>query len=59
LSVITLDSNIQEDITFAESWIKRESIAGENILYDIGAFSINASDSKALGIFGEVITRTF
>ena len=54
-----LDSKIPEDIAFAESRIRRETIAAEDILHDIGAFSIIASDSQAMGRVGEVITRTF
>ncbi len=54
-----LDPKIPEDIAFAESRIRRETIAAEDILHDIGAFSIIASDSQAMGRVGEVITRTF
>ena len=54
-----LDSKIPEDIAFAESRIRRETIAAEDILHDVGAFSIIASDSQAMGRVGEVITRTF
>ena len=54
-----LDSKIPEDIAFAESRIRRETIAAEDILHDIGAFSIIASDSQAMGRVGEVIIRTF
>ena len=54
-----LDAKIPEDIAFAESRIRRETIAAEDILHDIGAFSIIASDSQAMGRVGEVITRTF
>ena len=54
-----LDSRIPEDIAFAESRIRRETIAAEDILHDIGAFSIIASDSQAMGRVGEVIVRTF
>jgi len=54
-----LDSKIPEDIAFAESRIRRETIAAEDILHDMGAFSIIASDSQAMGRVGEVITRTF
>ena len=53
-----LDPKIPEDV-FAESRIRRETIAAEDILHDIGAFSIIASDSQAMGRVGEVITRTF
>ena len=48
-----------EDIAFAESRIRRETIAAEDILHDMGAFSIIASDSQAMGRVGEVITRTW
>ncbi|MCC6735947.1 MAG: urease subunit alpha [Bauldia sp.] len=54
-----LDPTIHEDIAFAESRIRRETIAAEDILHDIGAFSIIASDSQAMGRVGEVIIRTF
>jgi urease subunit alpha len=54
-----LDSRIPEDVAFAESRIRRETIAAEDILHDLGAFSIIASDSQAMGRVGEVITRTF
>ena len=54
-----LDSKIPEDIALAESRIRRETIAAEDILHDLGAFSIIASDSQAMGRVGEVITRTF
>jgi len=54
-----LDPKIPEDVAFAESRIRRETIAAEDILHDIGAFSIIASDSQAMGRVGEVITRTF
>jgi urease subunit alpha len=54
-----LDPRIPEDVAFAESRIRRETIAAEDILHDIGAFSIIASDSQAMGRVGEVITRTF
>ncbi|MDY8109033.1 urease subunit alpha [Fulvimarina sp. 2208YS6-2-32] len=54
-----LDSNIPEDVSFAESRIRRETIAAEDILHDLGAFSIIASDSQAMGRVGEVIIRTF
>lgn len=54
-----LDPRIPEDIAFAESRIRKETIAAEDILHDIGAFSIVASDSQAMGRVGEVITRTF
>ena len=54
-----LDSKIPEDIAFAESRIRRETIAAEDILHDLGAFSIIASDSQAMGRVGEVIIRTW
>ncbi|WP_341879624.1 urease subunit alpha [Synechococcus sp. UW140] len=54
-----LDAGIPEDVAFAESRIRRETIAAEDILHDLGAFSIIASDSQAMGRVGEVITRTF
>ncbi|QEY32632.1 urease subunit alpha [Synechococcus sp. RSCCF101] len=54
-----LDPSIPEDVAFAESRIRRETIAAEDILHDLGAFSIIASDSQAMGRVGEVITRTF
>ena len=54
-----LDPRISEDIAFAESRIRRETIAAEDILHDIGAFSMMASDSQAMGRVGEVIIRTW
>ncbi|VAW91707.1 Urease alpha subunit [hydrothermal vent metagenome] len=54
-----LDSSIPEDVAFAESRIRRETIAAEDILHDLGAFSMIASDSQAMGRVGEVITRTW
>jgi len=54
-----LDKKIPEDIAFAESRIRKETIAAEDILHDMGALSIIASDSQAMGRVGEVITRTF
>jgi urease subunit alpha len=54
-----LDPNIAEDVAFAESRIRRETIAAEDILHDLGAFSMIASDSQAMGRIGEVITRTW
>ena len=54
-----LDPRIAEDIAFAESRIRRETIAAEDILHDLGAFSMIASDSQAMGRVGEVITRTW
>lgn len=53
-----LDSSIPEDVAFAESRIRKETIAAEDILHDMGAFSIIASDSQAMGRVGEVIIRT-
>ena len=54
-----LDPNIAEDVAFAESRIRRETIAAEDILHDLGAFSMISSDSQAMGRIGEVITRTW
>ncbi|MYK91872.1 MAG: urease subunit alpha [Synechococcus sp. SB0669_bin_8] len=54
-----LDRSIPEDVAFAESRIRRETIAAEDVLHDLGAFSIIASDSQAMGRVGEVVTRTF
>ncbi|MDG2276378.1 MAG: urease subunit alpha, partial [Pseudomonadales bacterium] len=54
-----LDANIPEDVAFAESRIRRETIAAEDVLHDLGAFSMIASDSQAMGRVGEVITRTW
>jgi len=54
-----LDGSIPEDVAFAESRIRRETIAAEDILHDLGAFSIISSDSQAMGRVGEVIIRTF
>ena len=54
-----LDKSIPEDVAFAESRIRRETIAAEDILHDMGAFSIIASDSQAMGRIGEVVTRTW
>ncbi|WP_194711292.1 urease subunit alpha [Noviherbaspirillum soli] len=54
-----LDSAIAEDIAFAESRIRRETIAAEDILHDIGAISMMSSDSQAMGRVGEVIMRTW
>ncbi|MCC7548449.1 MAG: urease subunit alpha [Burkholderiales bacterium] len=54
-----LDPAIAEDVAFAESRIRRETIAAEDILHDIGAFSMMASDSQAMGRVGEVIMRTW
>ena len=54
-----LDARIPEDIAFAESRIRRETIAAEDILHDFGAFSMIASDSQAMGRVGEVVLRTW
>lgn len=54
-----LDPNIAEDVAFAESRIRPETIAAEDILHDLGAFSMIASDSQAMGRVGEVISRTW
>jgi urease subunit alpha len=54
-----LDPDIPEDVAFAESRIRRETIAAEDILHDLGAFSMISSDSQAMGRVGEVITRTW
>jgi urease subunit alpha len=54
-----LDPNIPEDVSFAESRIRRETIAAEDILHDLGAFSMISSDSQAMGRIGEVIIRTW
>jgi len=54
-----LDKRIPEDVAFAESRIRRETIAAEDILHDLGAFSMIASDSQAMGRVGEVIIRTW
>jgi urease alpha subunit len=54
-----LDKNLKEDVAFAESRIRGETIAAEDILHDIGAISIISSDSQAMGRVGEVITRTW
>ncbi|ALG68443.1 urease subunit alpha [Beggiatoa leptomitoformis] len=54
-----LDPAIPEDVAFAESRIRRETIAAEDILHDLGAFSMISSDSQAMGRVGEVITRTW
>src|SRR6202012_419860 len=56
---LTLDPQIAEDIAFAESRIRRETIAAEDILHDLGAFSMISSDTQAMGRVGEVITRTW
>jgi urease subunit alpha len=54
-----LDHRIPEDVAFAESRIRKETIAAEDILHDLGAISIMSSDSQAMGRVGEVITRTW
>jgi urease subunit alpha len=54
-----LDSSIAEDVAFAESRIRRETIAAEDILHDMGVFSMMSSDSQAMGRVGEVIIRTW
>jgi urease subunit alpha len=54
-----LDRGIPEDVAFAESRIRRETIAAEDILHDLGAFSMISSDSQAMGRIGEVIIRTW
>ncbi len=54
-----LDKSIPEDVAFAESRIRRETMAAEDILHDLGAFSIIASDSQAMGRVGEVLIRTW
>ena len=52
-----LDKNIPEDVAFAESRIRGETIAAEDLLHDMGAISIMSSDSQAMGRVGEVISR--
>ena len=54
-----LDPSIPEDVAFAESRIRPETIAAEDILHDLGALSMISSDSQAMGRVGEVITRTW
>jgi urease subunit alpha len=54
-----LDPAIAEDVAFAESRIRRETIAAEDILHDLGAFSMMSSDSQAMGRVGEVLIRTW
>lgn len=54
-----LDASIPEDVAFADSRIRKETIAAEDILHDLGAFSMIASDSQAMGRVGEVVTRTW
>ena len=54
-----LDKNAPEDVAFAESRIRGQTIAAEDVLHDLGAISIMASDSQAMGRVGEVVTRTW
>jgi len=54
-----LSSNLPEDVSFAESRIRGETIAAEDILHDLGAISMMSSDSQAMGRIGEVVTRTW
>ncbi|HEU5073936.1 MAG TPA: urease subunit alpha, partial [Polyangiaceae bacterium] len=54
-----LDPKVPEDVAFAESRIRKETIAAEDILHDLGAFSMISSDSQAMGRVGEVVTRTW
>jgi urease subunit alpha len=54
-----LDSASREDVAFAESRIRKETIAAEDILHDLGVFSMMSSDSQAMGRVGEVIIRTW
>ena len=54
-----LDPSIAEDLAFAESRIRKETIAAEDILHDLGALSMMSSDSQAMGRLGEVIIRTW
>ena len=54
-----LDSNIPEDVAFADSRIRKETIAAEDLFHDLGAFSMISSDSQAMGRVGEVVTRTW
>ena len=54
-----LSKNIAEDVAFADSRIRAETIAAEDVLHDIGAISIMSSDSQAMGRIGEVISRTW
>ena len=53
-----LDKRIREDVAFADSRIRPESIAAEDVLHDMGVLSMLSSDSQAMGRIGEVITRT-
>jgi len=54
-----LDSKVKEDVAFADSRIRPETIAAEDILHDMGVFSMMSSDSQAMGRVGEVIIRTW
>ena len=54
-----LDPSIAEDLSFAESRIRKETIAAEDILHDLGALSMMSSDSQAMGRIGEVVMRTW
>src|SRR5437773_4258494 len=54
-----LNKKVPEDIAFAESRIRRETIAAEDVLHDLGAISMMSSDSQAMGRVGEVVTRTW
>ena len=54
-----LDPNVPEDVAFAESRIRAETIAAEDILHDLGAISMMSSDSQAMGRIGEVVIRTW
>jgi urease subunit alpha len=54
-----LDKTVPEDVSFADSRIRPETIAAEDILHDLGVFSMMSSDSQAMGRVGEVITRTW
>ena len=54
-----LDRNIPEDLAFAESRIRAETVAAEDVLHDIGALSMISSDSQAMGRVGEVVARTW
>ena len=54
-----LDTSIPEDVAFADSRIRKETIAAEDIFHDLGAFSMISSDSQAMGRVGEVVTRTW
>ena len=54
-----LDASVAEDLAFAESRIRRETIAAEDVLHDLGAISMMSSDSQAMGRVGEVIMRTW